>query len=283
MLYGKDSYLKVVLESDLIDLSGNKNLNTIEWEAAVDPGTTVQLQTRSGNELIENLLYFDSDGSPIEPVGDPVKAKRNYDRKPSSKQGEIKSFFSAGGDWSAWSDAYRASGGDDHLTQSARVHAGQGDAAVGQSEVGGIASDHQSQSVPTRSPIVWSVRSGPRWCRRLASLRMSHFMCARPSVRRLSSSTELRIEATGGTVMELIEARIGSDDEFARDEPTVYLSEALEVIDGPSNTIQFRLPEPVDEGVDLLEIRFRPTTFSTNTDFTVFGQDSNTLRSVAAC
>jgi hypothetical protein len=274
MLYGEGFVPQVVLESDLINLSGNKNLNTIEWEVAVDPGTSVQLQTRSGNELIENLLYFDSDGNPIEPVDDPVRAKRNYERKPSSKQGEIRSFFSAGGDWSSWSRPYGSSG--ETVTSPSPREYMQIRAILLSDSPLSAASLHTIKvnlSDPVANRLVGEV--WPTLVAEIAKPQDLSFY-VRPFFGSSSQQfDELRIEATGGTVMEFVEARIGSDDDFARGEPTLYLPAAVEVMSGPHSTIQFRLPEPIDRGVDLLEIRFRSTTFSTNTDFRASCQNSS--------
>ena len=274
MLYGEGFVPQLVLESDFINLRGGKNINTVEWEADLDPGAKVQLQTRSGNELTETLRYFDSDGNPVEPVDDPVKAKRNYERKPSSKQGEIKSFFSAGGDWSPWSRPYRSSG-ETVASPSPREFM-QIRATLLSDNPQSAASLHAinvNLSEPVASRLVGEV--WPTLVAKIAKPQDFSFY-VRPFFGSSSQQfDELRIEATGGTVMELVEARIGSDDEFVRDEPTVYLPAELEVIDGPDSTIQFRLPEPIDREIDLLEIRFRPTTFSTNTNFRASGQDSN--------
>ena len=274
MLYGEAFVPEVVLESDLINLSGNKNLNTIDWEADFDPGTTVHLQTRSGNELTEILLYFDSDGVAIEPIDDPAKAKRNYDRKPSAKQGEIKSSFSAGGDWSTWSEPY-LSPGETITSPSPREY--MQIRAVLLSDVPQSAPALHSIKVNLSTPVANSL-VGEVWPTLVAEIGKPQDVSfyVRPTFDSRQQFDAFRIEATGGTVMELVAARLGSDDQFANDEPTVYLAAELEVMDGPDSTIQFRLPEPIERGVDLVEIRFRPTTFSTNTNFRAAGQNSNT-------
>ena len=274
MLYGEGFVPQVVLESDLIVLGGQKNLDAIEWEADLVPGSSVQLQTRSGNELVENLLYFDSDGNPIEPIEDPVKAKRNYDRKPSSKQGEIKSFFEPGGDWSPWSQSYRSSG---ETVTSPSPREFMQLRAILLSDNPQSAASLQSVKVNLSEPVANRL-VGEVWPTLVTQIGKPQDLSfyVRPFFGSSSQQfDELRLEATGGTVMELVDARIGSDEEFAAGEPTVYLPEELEVMDSPDSTIQFRLPVPIDRGVDLLEIRFRPTTFSTNTSFRAAGQDSD--------
>ena len=85
---------------------------------------------------------------------------------------------------------------------------------------------------------------------------------------------ELRIEATGGATMELVEALVGSDEDFAGEGAKVFTAAELVMIGSADSTLWFRLPEPVARGTDLVEVRFRPTIFSTSTSFKVAGQNS---------
>ena len=85
---------------------------------------------------------------------------------------------------------------------------------------------------------------------------------------------EVRIDAGSGVVLQLIDARTGSDEDFGADEPTIFDSSRLDVVDSPDSTLWFRLPEQLDRDTDLIEVRFLVTTYSTNTFFRAFSQDS---------
>ena len=61
-LYGEGYHPEVELVSGLIPLGSAKNLVSIEWEADTPPGTSVQIQTRTGNEIAEAYRYHDSGG-----------------------------------------------------------------------------------------------------------------------------------------------------------------------------------------------------------------------------
>ena len=273
LLYGEGFVPELVMDSDLIELGGSKNLSTISWEADVPEGTRIEIQTRSGNELIENFYYFDSNGNPVEPVDDPETAKSKYDRLPKSKKGEVKSFFTPGGDWSAWSPPYQFQGADiaspsprEFMQIRATLFSERAD--VGAS----LRSITVNFSDPVADRMVGEVF--PSQVVDLGTpLDLSFFI--RPT---FSSSgqrfDELRIEATGGATMELVEALVGSDEDFAADAATVFPAAELEVIDSADSTLWFRLPEPVERGTDLVEVRFRPTIFSTSTSFRVAGQNS---------
>ena len=104
MLYGEGYVPEVILTSDLVQLGASKNLISLEWEADLPEGTTVSLQTRTGNELEEISEYFDSKGNPV--------TESKYNRLPGSKKGEIKSRLEPGDDWSVWSVPYTRSGAE---------------------------------------------------------------------------------------------------------------------------------------------------------------------------
>ena len=58
----RDTNPEVVLESGLIPLQEAKNLVSIEWDADTPPNTSLQIQTRTGNEVAEVYRYYDSGG-----------------------------------------------------------------------------------------------------------------------------------------------------------------------------------------------------------------------------
>lgn len=94
-LYGEGFMSEVSLTSDLVRLGGSRNLVSLEWDADVPPGTSVLVQTRTGNELAENLRYFKKDGTEV--------SKDQYDKLLSIFKGDIIAEEVVGGDWSGWS------------------------------------------------------------------------------------------------------------------------------------------------------------------------------------
>ena len=99
-LYGQGFQPEVRLESDLIRLGGRRNLLSIEWDADTPPGTTVQIQTRTGNELGEVLHFFKSDGTEI--------SEKEYNNPTLLDifKGDIVAEEVEGDDWSGWSPPY---------------------------------------------------------------------------------------------------------------------------------------------------------------------------------
>ena len=61
-LFGSGYQPEVWLESDNIEMPGSRNLTEISWEADTPPATQVVLQTKTGNTLISDTLYYKDDG-----------------------------------------------------------------------------------------------------------------------------------------------------------------------------------------------------------------------------
>ncbi len=101
-IYGEGHHPEVALESGLIPLQGAKNLVSIEWEADTPPGTSVQIQTRTGNEVSEAYRYYDSGGVEV--------SEGKYAKLGFFKKGRIDTLQVAGSDWSNWSAPYARSG-----------------------------------------------------------------------------------------------------------------------------------------------------------------------------
>ena len=101
-LYGEGYHPEVELVSGLIPLGSAKNLISIEWEADTPPGTSVQIQTRTGNEVAEAYRYYDSGGTEV--------SEGKYAKLGFFKKGRIDTLQVAGSDWSNWSAPYTRSG-----------------------------------------------------------------------------------------------------------------------------------------------------------------------------
>ena len=111
-LYGEGVQPQVVLESDLIRLGGSHNLLSIAWDADLQSGTQVIVQTRTGNELGEVLHYYKKDGSEV--------TESQYGKLLSLFKGDIVPEEVAGNDWSGWSEPYAVPAGSAITSPSPR-------------------------------------------------------------------------------------------------------------------------------------------------------------------
>ena len=113
-LYGQGYHPEVALTSNLIRLGGSRNLLSIEWDADTPPGTSVVLQTRTGNELDEVLRYFKKDGTEV--------TEAEYNKLLSIFRGDPIGEEVAGGDWSDWSAPYEDASGSPITSPSPRAY-----------------------------------------------------------------------------------------------------------------------------------------------------------------
>ena len=88
--------------SPLLDLGNARNLNTVEWQADTPPGTQVEIRTRTGNEVEEQLTFYDKNGKEV--------TKKRWNKLIPSFRGPIDTLLMPGGDWSPWSKLYAFSG-----------------------------------------------------------------------------------------------------------------------------------------------------------------------------
>ena len=101
-MYGSGHPIEVQFQSPLISLGGTKNLNTVEWDADVPPGTRVEIRTRTGNEVVNQFVFYDKNGKQV--------TEKRYGKLIPSFRGEIDTLITSGGDWSPWSKEYTESG-----------------------------------------------------------------------------------------------------------------------------------------------------------------------------
>ena len=265
MLYGAGFVPRVSLTSDLIQFANTKNLIAIEWEADTPPGTSVQLQTRTGNELEEENIYYDSNGK--------VVTQKRYKRLPSSKKGDIVTNFKPGSDWSTWSLPYTWSG-EEIKSPSPRQYM----------EIRAVLLTDRFDEAPTLRSITLNMANpvatqllGEIWPNRVETVgvpqEFSYFI--RPDFATSSSGfDQIRLEATPGTLMELSEVRTGSTADFLNEQTQVFGLGDLEVIDTAADTLLLGLNEKVTRGTDLVEVRFRATIFANSASFRTLVQDS---------
>ncbi len=102
MIYGSGHPLEVQFRSPLINLGNSRNLNTVEWEGEAPSGTRIEVRSRTGNEIVPELVYHDKNGK--------VVTEKRHGKLIPSFRGPIDTLITPGGDWSPWSNAYSESG-----------------------------------------------------------------------------------------------------------------------------------------------------------------------------
>ena len=97
-VFGAGHPSRVVFFSPLIDLGSDKQVQTLRWGADAPAGSHLEVRSRSGNELQLQVTYHDKNNKEV--------TAKKYGKLIPSFKGRIDTAFSAGGDWSPWSNIY---------------------------------------------------------------------------------------------------------------------------------------------------------------------------------
>ena len=98
MLLAEGAPAEVVLESDLIELPGLVALGEVHWEASTPPATDVEIRTRTGDQLLQQIRYFDKTGN--QKTADEYRTLAGFLKGPSDTTVVV------GPGWSPWSQRY---------------------------------------------------------------------------------------------------------------------------------------------------------------------------------
>jgi len=101
-VFGEGHPARVSFRSPLIDLEGDKQVNTIRWGGDAPAGTWVELRSRTGNELQHDITYYDKNGKEV--------TERKWEKLIPSFRGPVDTTSVPGDDWSPWSNIYLTSG-----------------------------------------------------------------------------------------------------------------------------------------------------------------------------
>ena len=265
LLYGDGYVPEVQLTSDLILFDQSKNLISIEWDSEVPDGTAVQLQTRTGNELVEEQLFFDSRGNQV--------SESKFNKLPGSRKGEVTSRFLPGADWSTWSIPYSISGAEitspsprQFMQVRASLVTDRADAAAS------LGSITINMSDPVADQIIAEV-----WPLRIERIGVEEefSLYIRPDFASGAQGfDEIRINASTGTRVELLSSRIGRDRDFESDTTTDFDLADVELVETGADTLHFRLPSRIGRGTDVVEVRLRAAVLGNSASYRAFVRDS---------
>ena len=251
--YGEGYQPRVSLTSPLIALDGARTLSSVEWEGETPPGTSIALRSRTGNQLVDVLRYFEKDGGEI--------TEEQYDKlnKFQKKEIEIVTEQVAGGDWSDWSEEYESSGAP-------------------------VTSPSPRQYLMLQA---WLTTDGPRQAASLQSIRLNFLD---PLARQIRGELEpalvsglgaadtlslfvkadflrngpgmdqIRLYASG-VDLDFQLLRMGRESQWDSG-PVVELGpSAVELVPAGPDSLWVRLDSAVGAEVDLIEVRFTSTLF----------------------
>ena len=101
-VFGEGHPARVVLRSPVIDLVDEWNITSLEWLAKVPAGAEFLLRSRSGDEVEDDVRYFDKNGKEV--------TQKKWEKLIKSFRGPVETRLKSGSDWSPWSEEYLVPG-----------------------------------------------------------------------------------------------------------------------------------------------------------------------------
>ncbi len=269
MLFAGGVPAEVELQSDLIELPGLVTLGSIHWEADTPPDTKVEIRTRTGDQLIQRIRFYDSNG--IE------KTAAEHKKLLAFLKGPIDTSFALGPGWSAWSQQYQQPG--DPVTSPSLRKFMQIQARL-LSEDRQIAPALERISVELHTPValglraeVWPPEAQVGVLDTFEIFVQPQFLERPTSVRSLGFD-EMLISADPGLDMQLIDVAIGTEEEFVSGTPQSLLD--LTSTDGQmlqGDSLLVRLPEVARSDTDALpQLYFRTAADGEEVPTSIDGQ-----------
>ena len=259
------------MTSDLIDLQSSRALTTIDWEADTPPGTSVEIRTRTGNDLREVNRYFKKDGTEVANL-------EEYEGLPSFFQGDILTEFLPGPGWSNWSQIYIEPGEVIRSPSPRRYMMIQ--ARLLSPEAGSAASLRSIQAHFT-APLAERIAGEIEPKREVPIGELTDFdLFIRPSFTAQNPGFDrIRLIAPSQANIELRRVSLGDENEFAAGDEEIFAAvaegrfengagEALELVGAASDTLQLGLPRVLRQGsADIVRLSFSSRVFLTGATF----------------
>ena len=269
MLFAEGVPAEIELASNLIELPRLVTLGSIHWEADTPPDTKVEIRTRTGDQLLQQIRYYDSNG--IE------KTAAEHKKLLAFLKGPIDTSFAIGPGWSAWSQQYQQPG--DPVTSPSLRKYMQIQARL-LSEDRQIAPALERISVELHTPValglraeVWPPEAQVGVLDTFEVFVQPQFL-ERPFSVRSPGFDEMLISADPGLDMQLIDVAIGTEEEFASGAPQSLLD--LASTDGQmlqGDSLLVRLPEVARSDTDALpQLYFRTTADGEEVPTSIDGQ-----------
>ena len=259
MLFAEGMPAEIVLESPLIELPGLVALGEINWDANTPPDTQVELRTRSGDQLIQQIRYFDSNG--IE------KTEAEHKKLLAFLKGPIDTSFALGPGWSPWSEKYQESGDQVSSPSLRKFLQIQARLISDDREVGAAL---QRVAVDLHTPVARSLEA-EIWPGDVQVGLLDTFelflqpqFIERPVMVRSLGFDEVRISADPGLDMRLIDVSVGLEEQFFLEAPELLFAspaagglvsdggELLEVDSDSDDSLIMRFPQVINSAIEEL-------------------------------
>jgi hypothetical protein len=246
-IFGQGFPRNLEFSSHIIDLDGPKSLNAVSWAAQVPPGTRLEVRSRSGNEVKNQLTYYDKNGKEV--------TEKKYGKLIPSFKGPIDTVRVIGADWSAWSKLY-AFAGQEFQSPSPRRYAQLQVRMV--TDDPAVAPELDELKIEFSEPISQRAVSEIFPTQVMPGQESEFSLFFRPLATKATGFDRLFLEAP--TQMRFTSAQLNGAPVEVEDETV-------------ASGFQVTFPQPLRDN-DLVELRFASRIFQQSTPFSLFIQDT---------
>jgi hypothetical protein len=257
--YGEGYVSEVVMNSPFIRLERPRLFSTVEWDGQAPVGTRLEVRTRSGDEILQIPHYYATTGREI--------SKTLWELIPEGRRPPVVIEERPGPEWSAWSEVYQESGAP-FQSPSPREAVLVQVRLVSRQPL--RAARLRSLRLRFEPPLVdraigeiwpiWQVRPGQE--REFTLYLRPQFAAGNPGFDRL------RLRSSSAAPMEMVSVRRGGDAALRLGGGQVLWPGELEVQRKEEGAVELVFPQPVVQGDQVYEIRFRTKVFLQSTIFT---------------
>lgn len=247
-LYGRGFLPQVSLTSGLIELGQNSRiLSTITWEAETPPGTQVQIRTRTGDQLNQEIHYFTKTGLEV--------SAEKYHKLLSFQRGDSLTAVIPGEDWSHWSQFYQTPG--ELITSPSPRRYAMIQATLLSDDPDQAALLH-NLSIHLDNPLASQLLGeiAPQRIQQNGQVdTLTLFL--RPIFQAGNRGfDQVLVEFPPGAEVELVDVAVGPESDLAGGKGRVYARDDLEWRGNGSDSLWVRLPERVQKGQELVALHF---------------------------
>ena len=240
-LYGQGYVPEVEMISPLIETGEHRSLTSLRWDAEIPPGTKIEIRTRTGDTLREEIHYFDDGGREV--------SSHEYHKLPFFKQGEVVTRMVPGEDWSTWSFPYAYP--EDRVSSPSPREYLQIQVRL-LSENPEVCPTLRSLEVffftPLAQQIVGEVY--PKRAERGGQLQDFSFYLRPSFIPANMGFDEVVLYSPSQVDIDLQSLRMGGKEDFAAGNESVFSAEDLDIRPTRSDSVWIRLPYPIQPGAE---------------------------------
>jgi hypothetical protein len=257
--YGEGYVSEVLLTSPLIRLGRPRIFSALTWEGESLPGTRIEVRTRSGDDLLRTVHYFDKFGRQI------TQARWENIRDPANRGPQVVD-EQPGPRWSNWSEIYPESGGPFRSPNPRQMV--QVQVALRSSEALRAPSLRRLQLHFT-APLVdqalaeiWPVREvDPGAAEEFTLYLRPRIAAGDPGFERL------RLRSSSSAPLELVSLQAGSDAQLRQGSAAQLWPGPVRAERDSAGALELVFPQAQRQGERVYALRFRTRLFLNSTTF----------------